>query len=482
MPQNCISFGCPNTSSKSSDISFHRLPLKNKKLLAKWIIKIRRTNTPVNEHVRICSEHFEPSCFLISYNGRKMLRKDAIPTKFSFTKPTKERAPPKQRLPLREKTNTCEILSKESDHDKGGDSSLPSEIRETVSVGSVLDVDVLQQRINALEAELNNSQVNLRQLLVDREGKKFCVENLAKDDKLFKFYTGFSYSQFQACFEFFGESVSCLRYKGTSDYEQEGQVAGSKRGPSRTLSPVNEFLLVLTRLKVGLLEQDIAARFQLHQSTVSRIITTWISFMYAKFKELDIWPSRKQCNENMPEHVRNLYPELRCIIDATEIYIEKPSNPTAQQATFSVYKNRNTLKALIGIGPSGSLTFISDLYGGSISDRELTIKCGILEKDWERKDILMADRGFTIQDLFEQKGVRVNIPPFLNGKPQLSENELMETRRIATIRIHVERAIERIKNYHILDFSPVSMCQNKLVDQVFYVCAMLTNFQPPLIS
>ena len=180
------------------------------------------------------------------------------------------------------------------------------------------------------------------------------------------------------------------------------------------LSPVNEFLLVLTRLKVGLLEQDIAVRFQLHQSIVSRIITTWISFMYAKFKELDIsWPSRQQCNEYMPEHVGNLYLELRCIV-STEIYIEKPSNATARQATFSTYKNRNALKALVGIDPSGSLTFISDLYGGSISDRGLTIKCRIFEKDWERKNVLMADRGFTIQDLFEQKGVRVNIPPSLN--------------------------------------------------------------------
>ena len=95
--------------------------------------------------------------------------------------------------------------------------------------------------------------------------------------------------------------------------------------------------------------------------------------------------------------------------------VEKPSNATAQQATFSTYKNRNPLKALVGIDPSGLLTFISDLYGGSISDRELTIKCRIFEKDWERKDVLMADRGFTIQDIFEQKGVRVNIPPSLNG-------------------------------------------------------------------
>lgn len=48
----------------------------------------------------------------------------------------------------------------------------------------------------------------------------------------------------------------------------------------------------------------------------------------------------------------------------------------------------------------------------------------------------MADRGFNIQDLLEEKGVRVNIPPFLKGKEQLSGNELVETRRIANTRIH----------------------------------------------
>ena len=58
----------------------------------------------------------------------------------------------------------------------------------------------------------------------------------------------------------------------------------------------------------------------------------------------------------------------------------------------------------------------------------------------------------------------------------------METRRIAKFRIHVERAIERIKNYHILDYVPITLCSSGVIDQIFFVCAMLTNFQPPLVS
>ena len=51
----------------------------------------------------------------------------------------------------------------------------------------------------------------------------------------------------------------------------------------------------------------------------------------------------------------------------------------------------------------------------------------------------MADRGFDIEDLIV-RGVRLNIPPFLRGKRQFEEDELISTRRIASLRIHVERA------------------------------------------
>ena len=123
--------------------------------------------------------------------------------------------------------------------------------------------------------------------------------------------------------------------------------------------------------------------------------------------------------------------------------IEIPANPSAQQLTFSNYKNRNTLKALIGITPSGVISFISDLYGGNISDKKLTQLSGLLDL-LEPGDAVMADRGFTIDDILPP-GVTLNVPPRLNDSGQLTESERTTTRRIASVRIHVERAMERIK-------------------------------------
>ncbi|GFN87528.1 THAP domain-containing protein 2 [Plakobranchus ocellatus] len=95
----------------------------------------------------------------------------------------------------------------------------------------------------------------------------------------------------------------------------------------------------------------------------------------------------------------------RVIIDATEFYLQKPGNPTQQQASFSNYKNNNTLKALIGIAPSGAISFISDLWLGGISDQYLTRRSGLLEK-LEAGDTVLADRGFTsLQEECEKKGI-----------------------------------------------------------------------------
>ena len=56
----------------------------------------------------------------------------------------------------------------------------------------------------------------------------------------------------------------------------------------------------------------------------------------------------------------------------------------------------------------------------------------------------MADKGFDIEEYLIPLGVKLNIPPFLRGKVQFDHGEVVVTRRVASLRIHVERAMERI--------------------------------------
>ena len=92
----------------------------------------------------------------------------------------------------------------------------------------------------------------------------------------------------------------------------------------------------------------------------------------------------------------------------------------------------------------------------------------------------MADKGFTVEDLLPL-GVSLNIPPFLGSKGQMSPQEVVETQSIASLHIHVERGITKIKNFHIWD-SIVPFTMFGVVNQMWSVCAMLHNFQNSIIS
>lgn len=70
-----------------------------------------------------------------------------------------------------------------------------------------------------------------------------------------------------------------------------------------------------------------------------------------------------------------------------------------------------TYKSLIGISPAGAVTFVSDLYNGSVSDKQITKLSGLVEQ-CEEGDAIMADKGFLIPDLTTPKGVHLIIPPF----------------------------------------------------------------------
>ena len=100
----------------------------------------------------------------------------------------------------------------------------------------------------------------------------------------------------------------------------------------------------------------------------------------------------------MPECFKATYPNTRVIIDCTELCCQKPSSLTIQSSLFSHYKHHVTYKGLVGISPSGPITFISELYDGSTCDIEIAKRCGILNKElWSMDDDVMADRGFTIK-------------------------------------------------------------------------------------
>ncbi|CAN8023050.1 unnamed protein product [Ixodes persulcatus] len=237
-----------------------------------------------------------------------------------------------------------------------------------------------------------------------------------------------------------------------------------------------QLILVLMRLRLGLDGMDLAFRFGVSRSTVSRIWITWLDFLDNRLCQV--------CRQSVYQHgcdkyrpqafVDKGYSTVDEILDCTEIFIETPSSFRVQSETYSTYKKHNTAKGLILCSPNGFVMFVSDLAPGRLSDKALTNSCAVLDKFSPGRSV-MADRGFTISEECQQRSLHLNIPPFMEGRPQLSEEDEQETRLIASARIHVERVIRRVKNFRILSqVFPNSMAEQ--LNKVWHICALLTNF------
>ena len=204
---------------------------------------------------------------------------------------------------------------------------------------------------------------------------------------------------------------------------------------------------------------------------------------------LKIWPHRNVIIVNMPPTFKEKYPNTVIIIDATELRIQTPSSLLRQSQSYSSYKSTNTFKSLIGVDAKGGIAFVSQLYTGSISDKEIVIRSGFLDilkskvavGEILAADAVMADKGFDIGDELKKVNLRLNIPPFLANQSAFSEGDVIKTQTVAQHRIHIERAIGKVRRFQIFSSEiPVTMFGN--INQIWTVCCMLSNFIEPILE
>lgn len=155
------------------------------------------------------------------------------------------------------------------------------------------------------------------------------------------------------------------------------------------------------------------------ESYIRVIFTTFIQLMYKIFRQMDtvMFPSRQLLSRFLPRVFKTLK-NVRCSIDCTEFRVETPRNFAQQGNTFSSYKHTNTFKCLIACTPNGGSCFVSDLFEGDISDVQIFEDSGIL-KHIKPGDVILADRGFTVQDALHPLQAKVMIPSFLKGREKV---------------------------------------------------------------
>ena len=529
----CIIVGCGNKSGKSSQkkdsvVKFSRVPkiVKNEGEVIEelttrrrraWISAISRDDLTDDklENERVCSRHF------VSGQAAKQWDQfdvDWVPTlHLGHTKrlhliDPQLNADRAERRKRRKEIIDREISEKMKRLNEPGDTieSIFSEVEETCTAQETEeDGRSEDEEMGELEEEMDLAGEKLvedtdkKPVLVDRDSQTLVSALTQETVDVATQTTEFDYLFCSATKtqpfteDYFKDSDDKTRfYTGLPDFHLLTRtfefVSPYVTRRTKTLSLFQEFVMVLIKLRLNVPILDLAYRFEVSLSTVSRVFKAWMEVLDVRLSPLISWPEREELWRTMPRCFQYSFGKATTIIiDCFEIYIDRPSNLLARAQTYSHYKSHNTVKVLIGITPQGSVCFVSKAWGGRTSDKYLTEHCGML-KNLKPGDLVMADRGFTIEENLSLYQAKLAIPAFTKGKSQLDPVSVEKTRGIANVRIHVERVIGLLRQkYSVLQSTlPIDylLCSDEegnrccpMVDRLIRVCCALINLCPSVV-
>lgn len=495
MPSFCLIVGCGNKSDCCGDLSFCRVPkvitnqgeeieqlsIERRRL---WLAAISRDDLSENilENDRVCGKHFvsgkaanlwdrfNPDWIPSLYLGHSKRAKQS--EKFSANLERSERlGERRKRKAEREKQENERAkalkLEEASELVRKQD-VVPEEFEDVADIANGMKELTITRDVGTSTDDYSYLYERPRE-----QGRVYDEDYFSGDDDKVKFYTGLP------TFEILKKTFDFIAPHST------------RRSPQTALNKFQEFIMVLIKLRLNVPHQDLAYRFGVSRFLVSRIFNSWIVLMDIRLSPLIVWPDRKDLHKTMPRCFMDAFRlKTTVIIDCFEIFIDRPSNLLARAQTFSNYKHHNTVKVLIGIAPQGAISFVSEAWGGRTSDKCITENSGIL-KNLLPGDLVLADRGFTINEDVLYYQAALNIPAFTKGKSQLHPTDVEKTRNIATVRIHVERVIGVLRQKYTFlqsilptDYLCTSKLEGKetpLIDRIIRVCSALVNLCPPII-
>jgi hypothetical protein len=448
----CLIVGCSKRSGRDKDVSFYRVPkvIHNKGPYIKDLTLQRRAGfiaaisrddltESILENDRVCSRHFISG---VPADLHDRLNPDWLPTQsLGHSKVDSSQAVASiERYQRAVERNTQQenqqkleaaqalLLLSVSNEKQEMESVIQSAVQTDLTSESFL---LFEQEISELHDKLKILEKSFSPTIFN-EANLF--NNSADNCHFILFYTGLPNAKIlQSLFKFLLTSPLINSSNNTK------------------LSSFEEFMVAIIKLRLNPPMQDLAYRFGISCSTVQRIFHKWITIMNQELQPVTSWPEREDLRLTMPDCFKVSFgSKVAVIIDCFEVFIERPSGLLARAATWSSYKHHNTVKFLIGITPQGVVSYISEAWGGRVSDKYITENCGILN-NLLPDDIVLADRGFDIADSVGVYHAKLHLPAFTRGKNQLSALEVEATRSIANVRIHVERVIGSVKQkYSIL--------------------------------
>ncbi|XP_045497584.1 uncharacterized protein LOC123695719 [Colias croceus] len=445
---------CISTTIKTPNKVFVHVP-NNKLIRNKWLkLALRNPNDVVtNSPLYFCEDHFDLPNDMENYMQYHMMKSvsqvrmkpGCMPHKFTCQSDRKSRKSDTTEQPYKGKKRRMLILEEcKKEFEEKYIVMKQSGVEEIASISSVQqDVDEVPQLAPRIEDDKKREDFNSLE----------CT--LMKIRKNPRSYIGVPFS----CFNL----VNLIE--------------------KQTNIPFDHILLCLKKIKLNNSFRELADDFGIDKTYPGKIFMKNIPILASVMRPF-IVPLDKLIKKNLPKAFRHKYNNVTCIIDCLEIEIQKPSNALNQALSWSDYKKSNTIKYLISYTPNGLINYISNGYGGRITDTCI-VETSDFSKCLEPNMCIMADGGFEHVEVYLSRiGVKLVRLPSVASGCKLTTAEAQETKQIEyTLRIHEERVIRRIREFNILkSHDCLNLSLVKVLDDIITIACGLINLQDSLIK
>ena len=118
--------------------------------------------------------------------------------------------------------------------------------------------------------------------------------------------------------------------------------------------------------------------------------------------------------------------------------------------------------------------------GGRVSDKQVSVNSGFFDKI-SMGDFILADRRFPFKKELASLGATLKVPHFTKGKSQLSGKEVDTSWQLSNVRIHVQRVIEQVKKFRMLQ-NIVPLTKIDLLDDIMVIVCAIINLNKSIVS
>lgn len=418
-------------------MSFYRFPA-NEEQRQKWTAAVKRDGWQPTSATRLCSAHFAKG-----KRDSNPLSPDFVPSIFNHT-PSQMRLQKIREMETFERRRKMRRGMREVASSMGGPASTAEEFNT-----SIISEQGLQRIQECRDLQEQEQQLKEELEVMDQKLMVSSLTSISLDDRKTRLCTGLPSL---AVFTWLIDLLS-------------GHLASFD-----CISKPDQLLITLMKLRLSLSTQDLASRFNTSTQAIENILSDAIPIMACKLDFLICWPVRTH-PRNIPRPFKPNFKNCSVIIDCLEFPTEKPLNITAESQTWSDIKHQTTIKCLVGITPYGSFSYVSQCWGGRITDRELVLVSGVLEHVY-RGDMVITCKDFSIQQELSEKRAKLIVLESLD-----SPEKIISDHELATVSLFIEKAFKRIKRYKILSQTlPIPLLP--YIDEVVTCCLAFSNLQP----